>query len=228
MQLPTEAPVMTLAGVILFPQAMLPLHIFEPRYRRMLRDVLAGERLFVVAMQKPGRVRETPSPVAGLGLIRVAVKNRDGTSNLILQGLTRVQLGDSLKTRPYRSHSIRPLPPEADCSVEADALAGRVLEMVDERLELGMPALPPSLQELTAIQPDTADNPKALESFREVLQQVARQQSPEQLADLISATLLPDARQRQVILETTPLEARLRQLLGFLSQEIRRRRESSQ
>ena len=219
---------MTLAGVILFPQAMLPLHVFEPRYRRMLRDVLAGPRLFVVAMQKPGRVRETPSPVAGLGLIRVAVRNRDGTSNLILQGLARVQLGDSLKTRPYRSHSIRPLAPTADCSVEADALAVRVLELVHERLELGMPALPTSLQDLTAFQPETAESPKALESFREVLQQVARHQSPEQLADLISATLLPDARQRQVILETTPLEARLRQLLGFLSQEIRRRRESSQ
>ena len=79
MRVPSDVPVMTLTNVILFPHAMLPLHIFEPRYRRMLRDALASDRMFAVALQKPGRTREIPSPVAGLGLIRVAVDNRDGT-----------------------------------------------------------------------------------------------------------------------------------------------------
>ena len=46
--LPDEVPVMTLAEATLFPQALMPLHIFEPRYRAMLRDVLAGDRLFAV------------------------------------------------------------------------------------------------------------------------------------------------------------------------------------
>jgi len=59
---------MTLPNVILFPQAMLPLYIFEPRYRQMLSDALASHRMLSVAMQKPGRVRESPSNVAGLGL----------------------------------------------------------------------------------------------------------------------------------------------------------------
>jgi Lon protease-like protein len=83
MKLPSEIAVMTLPEATLFPQALLPLYIFEPRYRQMLADALHSNRMFSVAMQKPGSSRETPSPVAGLGLIRVSVGHRDGTSHLI-------------------------------------------------------------------------------------------------------------------------------------------------
>jgi Lon protease-like protein len=48
-QVPDEVPVMTLPNLAFFPQALLPLHIFEPRYRQMLRDVLASNRIFAVA-----------------------------------------------------------------------------------------------------------------------------------------------------------------------------------
>jgi Lon protease-like protein len=48
-QVPDEVPVMTLPNVAFFPQALLPLEIFEPRYRHMLRDVLATNRIFAVA-----------------------------------------------------------------------------------------------------------------------------------------------------------------------------------
>ena len=45
--LPDEVPVMTLPNTTFFPQALMPLHIFEPRYRQMLRDALATNRLLV-------------------------------------------------------------------------------------------------------------------------------------------------------------------------------------
>src|SRR4029077_6923145 len=109
MEIPCEVPVMTLPSATLFPQALLPLYIFEPRYRRMLADILKSNRMFSVAMQKPGRPRETPCHVAGLGLIRVSVDHQDGTSHLILQGLTRVELRETVQTKPYRVPSIRPL-----------------------------------------------------------------------------------------------------------------------
>src|SRR6266404_9564053 len=98
MEIPTRVPVMTLPASLpastLFPQALLPLYIFEPRYRKMLADALRSDRMFSVAMQKPGRTREAPSPVAGLGLIRVSVGHNDGSSHLILQGLVRVELAE--------------------------------------------------------------------------------------------------------------------------------------
>src|SRR5256885_7798208 len=104
MQLPSAVPVMTLPNATLFPQAMLPLYIFEPRYRQMLADALSTHRMFSVAMQKPGRARETPCGVAGLGLIRASVGRSDGTSNLILQGLVRVELTQTVRYKPYRVH----------------------------------------------------------------------------------------------------------------------------
>src|SRR5207247_9842745 len=108
MKIPSGVPVMTLPNATLFPQALLPLYIFEPRYRQMLADALHSNRMFSVAMQKPGSTRESPSPVAGLGLIRVSVAHRDGTSHLILQGLTRVELQETLRYKPYRVQRIRP------------------------------------------------------------------------------------------------------------------------
>ena len=89
MEIPDRAGVMVLSGACLFPQALLPLFIFEPRYRQMLAASLDGHRMFVIAMARPGSTRETPLPVAGLGLVRASVENDDGTSNLVVQGLSR-------------------------------------------------------------------------------------------------------------------------------------------
>ena len=91
---------MVLPNVTLFPQALLPLHIFEPRYRKMLQEVLQSHRSFIVAMRKPGATRETLFNVAGLGLVRVCVDNADGTSHLILQGVSRVALTKTVRSRP--------------------------------------------------------------------------------------------------------------------------------
>src|SRR6185436_8204059 len=101
MEFPDRAGVMILSGACLFPQALLPLFIFEPRYRRMLEATLNGHRMFVVAMARPDVSRESPLPVAGLGLVRASVQNDDGTSNLVLQGLTRVRLGKVTRYKPY-------------------------------------------------------------------------------------------------------------------------------
>ena len=65
-------------------------------------DVLGGD-----AKARPHA--QTPSPVAGLGLIRVSVGHRDGTSHLILQGLARVELEGTVRYKPYRIQRIRPL-----------------------------------------------------------------------------------------------------------------------
>src|SRR5260221_12040226 len=100
---------MTLPSATLFPQAPLRLYIFEPRYRQMLNDALNSNRMFAVAMQKPGRTRETPVAVAGPGLIRAAVEHDDGASHLILQGLARLRVGTTVRYKPYRVQRVRPL-----------------------------------------------------------------------------------------------------------------------
>jgi Lon protease-like protein len=112
--LPDEVPVMTLPNTAFFPQALMPLHIFEPRYRQMLRDVLASNRLFAVAgldlhrINEPG-LFEPPHRVASVGIIRACQKNENGTSNLLLQGICRVEIMAIVRDEPYRRIRVRAL-----------------------------------------------------------------------------------------------------------------------
>lgn len=112
--LPDEVPVMTLPNVAFFPRALMPLHIFEPRYRHMLRDVLVTNRLFAVAGLNPRRANEPgefepPHRVATVGIVRACQKADNGTSNLLLQGLCRVEVAHIVADEPYRRIRVRAL-----------------------------------------------------------------------------------------------------------------------
>ena len=219
MDLPREVPVMTLPGATLFPQALLPLYIFEPRYRDMLADTLETHRMLCVAMQRPETKRETPLPVAGMGLIRVAVSHPDGTSHLILQGLTRVELEDMVRVKPYRLALVRPLATPPCDSVAADALLARVRELLREWLALGVSLPFPFLAQPSKI----PNNPEF--TSKEILGYLDSLTNPEQAADLISCAVLKDAADRQAILEAVDVETRLRRLTRFLLVEVNRKRK---
>ncbi len=223
MKLPREVPLMTLPNATLFPQALLPLYIFEPRYRQMVADALHTHRMFLVAMQKPGSTREIPAPVAGLGLIRVAVGHRDGTSHLILQGLARVELEQTVRYRPYRVQRIRHLQTPPCNNVMVDALVVRVRELLEERVQLGLPFPFPVMAT------DKADNISDAPSVSpmEIMHYLDSITDPEQAADLVSCAVLPSADQRQSILETVHVEARLQRLIYFLLAEIRAKRKGT-
>jgi Lon protease-like protein len=110
--LPEEVAVMTLPEVAFFPQALLPLHIFEPRYRQMLKTVLATDRLFAVAGLNPAGADEAFEPahrVGTIGIVRACQKNDNGTSNLLLQGLARVEFLETVREEPYRTMRMRAL-----------------------------------------------------------------------------------------------------------------------
>jgi len=223
MKLPHEVPVMTLPNATLFPQAFLPLYIFEPRYRQMLADALHSDRMFSVAMQKPGSIRETPSPVAGLGLIRVSVGHRNGTSHLVLQGLARVELGKAVRYKPYRIQRIRPLKAPPCDNVTVDALIDKVRDLLVERIDLGLTFPFP----VTA--PGKSKSSPAPPSFspKEVMQYLDSITDPGQVVDLVSGVVLPGGVERQAILGTVDVEARLRRLIHFLLAEIQSKRKGN-
>jgi Lon protease-like protein len=216
MEIPSEAGVMTLPNVTLFPQALLPLYIFETRYRRMLSDALHSHRMLIVAMQKPGNIRETPSRVAGLGLIRVAVQNPDETTHLILQGITRVELADVVRYRPYRIHEIQPLLAPHVENVTIDALLAKVRSLVVQRVQLGFHFSKAKKRE----------KPPSLLSIKDVVHYLDELKDPEQVADLVSYTMLPNATERQTMLETVEVESRLKHLIHFLMAEIKEERKN--
>jgi Lon protease-like protein len=211
---------MILPNATLFPRALLPLYIFEPRYRRMLADALQSTRMFAVAMRKPGSPRETPMPVAGLGIIRVARSYKDGTSELLLQGLTRVALEKVVRYQPYRTYRIHPLSTPPCDSVAADALLARVRELIVERFSLG-----PPFPFASGTNTGGWDHLPPPVSAKDVVGYLNSIGNPEQAADLVSCTVLPGAAERQAILETVDVETRLRRLIQFLITEIHSRRK---
>ncbi len=103
------APLFPLPNVVLFPQALLPLHIFEPRYRKMTADALDGERLIAMSLLRPGwdLLPSSKIPpihsIVGLGKIIAHEKLDDGRYYLVLRGLARAKLlGEQKVDLPYR------------------------------------------------------------------------------------------------------------------------------
>ncbi len=198
--LPKQMLVMPLPGALLFPHALLPLHIFEPRYRQMLKHALAHHRMFCVALLKP-HCAEWKSPsdffhTAGAGLIRACVESSDGTSNLILQGLRRVRFSDFQQDEPFPIATIDSLESAASSSVETEALATKVLELYSNLKGDGLRQLPPKVDRYLA---DLSD--------------------PEMLADLVASTFVSDPLRRQRVLEELSINQRLRLVIQYLREE---------
>ena len=89
---PLRIPVFPLAGALLFPRAQLPLHIFEPRYRAMVRDALATNQL--IGMIQPRGSAEPPElfDVGCIGRIAGAEELEDGRFNIVLEGVGRFRV----------------------------------------------------------------------------------------------------------------------------------------
>ena len=105
--LPSRIPLFPLPNVVLFPRVFLPLHIFEPRYREMVTDALAGERLIGMVLLRDGW-REHPDPnppiftVGCAGRITHVESLPDGRYNIVLRGVERFRVRDEDWSRLYR------------------------------------------------------------------------------------------------------------------------------
>ena len=197
--LPDQVPVMPLPGALLFPHALLPLYIFEPRYQEMLKHALNEHRMFSVALLKPQRAQWKSTadffPIAGVGLIRACVGRGDGTSNLILQGLQRVRFTGFEQSSPFPIARIEPLNSDATPSVETEALGAKVLELYSKLKDSGRQL------------PEKVD------------QYLAHLGDMEMLADLMAATFVNDPLRRQQLLEELSLKQRLRLVIQYLREE---------
>ena len=202
--LPDEVPVMMLPNTAFFPQALMPLHIFEPRYRHMLRDVLSTNRLMAVAgidfkqANDPGQF-EPPHRVASVGIIRACQKNDNGTSDLLLQGICRVEVVSIVREAPYRRIGIRALVSQAGASDDENQSLRRELSRL---LRLKSRLAATALGEMAAFLKTVKD--------------------PEAFVDIAAFSLCEDSRLKQKLLETLNVRHRLELFGHRLRAEIER------
>lgn len=92
--------VFPLPPVVLFPQTAVPLHIFEPRYRQLVKDAFSSDRLFALAQPLQNDVSPKPflEPIACVGRIVWDEALDGGRYNVLLHGLSRVRLLEELET----------------------------------------------------------------------------------------------------------------------------------
>lgn len=205
--LPEEIPVMTLPRTVLFPQAMLPLYIFEPRYRQMVQDVLNSNRIFAVASlveknpsdeeSEGNEYFEESSSVATAGIIRACHENEDGTSNLILQGLARVRFERVVAEIPYRRVAISLLKStQTGGGGNLPSLRAQCLQMIDRKLKLGP------------------------ENQREAFRFLEQIHDSEAFVDLASFSMVDDMARKQLLLETLGIEKRYELFVDWLQSDL--------
>lgn len=134
-------PLFPLSGVFLFPGTLLPLHIFEPRYRQMVEDCLDGPGRVVIGTPLEGECGPAPAVhcVAGLGEIARHERLDDGRFVILLAGLSRVRVHEVGSDRLYRRVAAEPLaetPVDGARAVQLrERLVRAVQARVSERLE---------------------------------------------------------------------------------------------
>jgi Lon protease-like protein len=107
-------PIFPLPNVVLFPNVFLPLHIFEARYREMVADALASDRLIGMVLLRPGWERDYEGrppvyPIGCSGVITHVERLADGRYNIVLRGLERFRIVAEEDGKTYRRASIEPL-----------------------------------------------------------------------------------------------------------------------
>ncbi|NDB95499.1 MAG: hypothetical protein EBZ78_05000 [Verrucomicrobia bacterium] len=198
MNLPEQVGIMLLPQTVLFPHQLLPLRIFEPRYRKMLQEALEGSRMFAVVLDS--ETPSTSSRVGGIGLIRTCVRQADGTSNLILQGIARVRLDHLVKNLPYLMASPEPIEDPEESTPQSlatqESLVAKILESIEK-----------------------ADAPvtHALEEMKDFLKYL---EDPHAFVDLVAGSFVKTPTTQQIILQTPRITDRLRLLLSALIRSL--------
>jgi uncharacterized protein len=121
-------PLFPLPDVVLFPGVLLPLHIFEPRYRAMVSDALEGDRRIRMVLLKPGweplYEKQPPIyPIGCSGAIVHSVRLEDGRYNIVLRGIERVRILDEDHTRSYRQAMVEAVPDAPLTAADLDTLS---------------------------------------------------------------------------------------------------------
>ncbi|RMD84536.1 MAG: endopeptidase La [Candidatus Dadabacteria bacterium] len=197
---PEELPILPLRGVVVFPSSIMPLLISREPSLALVEHALMGDRLIGAVTQKAPEI-ETPTPDdlyrrGCSARILKMLKYPDGSIRILIQGLRRIEIEEFVQTNPFFKAKVRGLDDEESTSMEVLALRSQVVQQFSRFVEL-TPYLPNELQVV-----------------------VINLKSPGKIADLIAHNLNLGQEEKQYLLETLDVAARLRQLNTILAREI--------
>ena len=184
-----EARLFPLPDIVLFPGMRLPLHVFEPRYKTLVSDALAADRMIAVVRLKPGYEEDyygCPPVYAVCGIGRIVEHRRlhDGRFNILVEGSYRARLLGELQTLPYRLNRVQVLGDRQSGHAAAVAALKQELASLVRRL---LPHLSPPVDALERALSETS--------------------TAGECADALAAMLVSDPDARQELLEQLdPLE----------------------
>jgi hypothetical protein len=196
--LPPTIPIFPLPNAVLFPNVFLPLHIFEPRYREMVSDVLDGDRIIGMVLLRPGweadyEGRPPVYPIGCAGLITNAERLPDGRFNIVLRGLEKFRVLDEDHSRSYRL-----------------AQVDSIVEGVGEKDRALMQAARRRLESLLVPQPEgRGAEPRFPPSMPD-----------EDLVNALAQYLELEAVEKQALLERESLLARCHSLIELLEMKV--------
>jgi len=231
---------------VLTPGLVIPLHIFEPRYRLMTERCLADRSPFGVVLIREGReVGEAATRLARVGTlaeIRQALRFEDGRYALLVEGSRRFTVDRvEAATEPYLIGDVRLLPEAVGDEPGARAAARRVLDRFLEYVviyqtlaagrrqarggaaDAGSVASPAGAGAQRGGQDGSADHPGGLDWHDDVVRSIRRLSSPDDpvtVSHLVGGLLQVDLGDRQALLEEHTAEARLTRLEGLLDREL--------
>jgi Lon protease-like protein len=192
-------PIFPLPNCVLLPGGLLPLLVFEPRYRELTRDCLAGHQLMGVARLRPGFEgsyygRPPVYEKCGVGRILCSEELSDGRFRLLLRGVARAEIARELPTeRTYRLVEARALDDASYDPVDAHDHLHRLIRLCDRLAEV---------------------IPKGGSELRDLVRGF---DTPGACADAVAAALVIDTEARQELLEARDPMVRLQRTLGHVS-----------
>lgn len=184
-----------LPGVVLFPRAVLPLHVFEERYKQMVADALMDDGQMAVALLKPGWERkyyDRPEidPVICVGKIVSHEMLSCGQYNLLLQGLYRGKITEEISGKMYRQAAVRPIEQKPVLEIDLSCERWRLQELFLQAQLGGM--------------------------GKHYLELISSGLSTPEVADLLAFNLIENAELKQSLLSDSDVIGRVRRIVDQL------------
>jgi len=198
--LPRELPILPVRNVVVFPGTVVPLTIGRQKSKRLIDDVLAGNKMLCIFAQRREDVEDPKiDDVYRVGTVANVLKLLrvpEGGSTLLVHGLVRAGLEDIVATEPYWRAVIHPHEDAEASSLEIEALAYSARRTAERVIELS-PNVPPEAQQV-----------------------LGSIEKPGSLADFLAANLSLGIVQKQELLETFDVADRLRKVIATLNNQL--------